>query len=112
MFKCSGCPEKYNRKRKLIKNNTGHGVKLFKVVTVRRAVRYINQIRFDKIVPDGEGCKLITSFKDLEETTGKEIVEERNYCKDHIPKNLTVKLLPEVKRKVLVGIRRPHKGEN
>ena len=98
MFKCAGCPDKYNRKRKLIKNNTVHGETLFRVTTVIRNVSYINQVRFDKIVG---------------ETTGTEIVEEEFYCQNHIPKNTTPKVLDKVVERInLVAIKRPHRGEN
>ena len=113
MFKCAGCPDKYNRKRKLIKNNTVHGETLFRVTTVIRNVSYINQVRFDKIVPQGDGSKLVTTYKIVGETTGTEIVEEEFYCQNHIPKNTTPKVLDKVVERInLVAIKRPHRGEN
>ena len=113
MFKCMGCPDKYNRKRKLIKNNTVLGETLFRVITVVRKVRYINQVRFDKVVPQGEGSKLVTTYKDVGETLGTEIVEEECYCQNHIPKNTTPKVLDGVVERInLVAIKRPHRGEN
>ena len=113
MFKCEGCPTKYNKKRKPIKGNTGFGVTLFRVITVVRKVIYINQVRFDKIVPDGEGCKLITNYKTVGQTSGTEIVEEKFYCQYHIPKNITPKVLDkQVERINTVAIKRPHRGEN
>ena len=113
MFKCVKCPIKYNKKRKPTKGNTSNGDKEFRVATIIRKVRYLNQIRFDKVVPDGESSKTITSYKNLTETTGTEIVEQESYCKNHVPKNLKVKVLDKVLERVnIVSVKRPHRGEN
>lgn len=113
MFKCAKCETGNNKKGKLKKGNTGQGVKEFKVITVIRKVRYQNQVRYDKTISTEETSKIISSFKNVKETTGTEIVEEESYCKEHIPKNINVKVLDgEVKRINIIKIKKAYKGEN
>lgn len=113
MFKCEECPEKYNRKRKLLKGNTSHGTKEFRIVTIKRKVRYLNQVRFDKVIPQGETFKTVISYKDVGESTGYEIVEEKSYCEEHLPKNLNVKILDTIVERInIVKVKRPDRGEN
>lgn len=105
MFKCVECETGNNKRGKLKKGNSGYGVKEFRVATVIRKVRYLNQIKVDKAVPNGEGYKVAVSYKTLNEKTGTEIVKEESYCNNHIPENPQVKILPEVKRMNIIKVK-------
>lgn len=113
MFKCEGCPKKYNKKREATKGNTIHGETEFRITTVIRKVIYLNQVRFDKLVSQEGTSKLVSSFKTINETSGTEIVEQKSYCQNCIPKNLEVRTLDKpVERINLVKINRGYRGEN
>lgn len=113
MFKCEGCPTKYNKKRKPTKGNTIHGEIEFRITTVIRKVIYLNQIKIDKLISQEGISKTVSSFKTIKETNGIEIVEQKSYCQNCIPKNLNVKILDKpVQRINIVKINKDYRGED
>lgn len=113
MFKCEGCETKYNKKRNPTIGNTVRGETEFRIPTIIRKVKYLNQVQFDKLIFIEDGSKIVSSHKNVGETKGFEIVEEESYCQRHIPKDLKVKVLDgEVERINIMQIKRAYKGEN
>lgn len=100
MFKCAICETKNNKRGKLLKGNTQHGVTEFRVITVVRKVKYINQIKFNKIVPQGDSSKVVTSYKNVGETLGTEVVREESYCPEHLPEHPNVKILEGITERI------------
>jgi len=113
MFKCEGCPNHRTRKGKTVKNNTRHGETQFKVTTVQRKVLYINQVRYDKqIMKEGQPA-ILSTYKVVGQKMGLETVEEKTYCKAHLPTEVKTKILEKtVERINLVGVKRAFRGEN
>ena len=101
MFKCAKCKTRRNKHGRLLKGNTQHGVTEFRVITVVRKIKYINQIKLNKIVPQGDSSKLVTSYKNVGETLGTEVVEEISYCTEHLPEHTNVKILEGITEKIV-----------
>jgi len=98
MFKCTTCGPVADKE--------------YRVITAIRKVQYLSQVRYDKSVFK-EGTPTIESnLKVVKRTRGTEIVEEKVYCKKHVPKNVNPKVVGEVTRENLVGIKRAQRGEN
>lgn len=110
MFKCIDCEIGNNKHGKLLKGNTQHGVTEFRVITVVRKVKYINQLKFNKVVLQGDSSKLLTSYKSIGETFGTEVVEEKSYCPEHLPEHPNVKILEGVTERTVFVI--PKKRDN
>lgn len=99
MFKCKKC------------GNVQHGVTEFRVVTEVRSVSYSLQVRYDKTILKDNSSSILSTYKTIKQTSGTEIVKEVSYCKEHIPKDLKVKVLPNVQRTTLVGIKNDYRGD-